>query len=60
MSIYAEDEQQDESGTGEGAKRATNNLPSQPSVIKVKSLYVTENVTGTVMTDREWKGIRKV
>jgi hypothetical protein len=53
LSIYAEGEQQDESGTGEGAKRAINNLPAQPSVIKVKSLYVTENVTGTVMTDRE-------
>jgi len=40
LSIYAEGEQQDESGTGEGAKRAIGNQPSQPSVIKVKSLYV--------------------
>ena len=31
---------QDESGTGEGAKRANGNLPSQPSVIKVKFLFM--------------------
>ena len=40
MSISAEGEQQEESGTGEGAKRAIGNLPSQPSVIKVKSFYI--------------------
>ena len=38
--IYAEGEQQEESGTGEGAKRAIGNLPSQPVVTKVKSFYV--------------------
>jgi hypothetical protein len=62
--VYAEGEQQDESGTGEGAKRAIGNLPSQPSVIKVKSFYVNRkckwNSNGLSEMKRNGKGIRKV